>query len=390
MPALSPAGKPLLFQCRRPCQGGKRAQVHRFTFRRPKHVSLAHPTDDLRVAEILPLIQPALLMHEYPLGEAESVFIEAARRSAERILKLQDDRLLVVCGPCSIHDTKSALEYAELIAAARERHAADLEIQMRVYFEKPRTTVGWKGFINDPHLNESYDINTGLRGARGLLLELARRRVPSATEFLDVITPQYIADLVAWGAIGARTTESQVHRQLASGLSMPVGFKNGTDGGIQIALDAIQAAAGQHCFLSVTKDGVAAIVKTKGNDACHVILRGGKGGTNYDAASIQTVVDQLAPRGLPASVMVDCSHGNSLKDYRRQPVVAAELAEQLRAGSRAITGVMIESHLVEGRQDAKPGQPLAYGQSITDACVNWATTEAMLEDLAAAVRARRG
>ncbi len=353
-------------------------------------MSLAHPTDDLRVAEILPLIQPALLMHEYPLGEAESVFIEESRRSAERILKLQDDRLLVVCGPCSIHDTKSALEYAELIAAARERHAADLEIQMRVYFEKPRTTVGWKGFINDPHLNESYDINTGLRGARGLLLELARRRVPSATEFLDVITPQYIADLVAWGAIGARTTESQVHRQLASGLSMPVGFKNGTDGGIQIALDAIQAAAGQHCFLSVTKDGVAAIVKTKGNDACHVILRGGKGGTNYDAASIQTVVDQLGPRGLPASVMVDCSHGNSLKDYRRQPVVAAELAEQLRAGSRAITGVMIESHLVEGRQDAKPGQPLAYGQSITDACVNWATTEAMLEDLAAAVRARRG
>ena len=352
-------------------------------------MSLHHPTDDLRVAEILPLIQPALLMHEYPLGEDEAAFIEESRRAAEDIVKLKNDRLLVVCGPCSIHDMKSALEYSERIVEARARHAADLEIQMRVYFEKPRTTVGWKGFINDPHLNESYDINNGLRGARSLLIELAKKRVPAATEFLDVITPQYIADVVAWGAIGARTTESQVHRQLASGLSMPVGFKNGTDGGIQIALDAIQAAAGEHCFLSVTKDGVAAIVKTQGNDACHVILRGGKGGTNFDAAAIQTVVDQLGPRCLPASVMVDCSHGNSLKDYRKQPLVADSLAEQLCQGSKAITGVMIESHLVEGRQDAKPGQELVYGQSITDACVNWATTETMLEQLAGAVRARR-
>ncbi|HAL72489.1 MAG TPA: 3-deoxy-7-phosphoheptulonate synthase [Verrucomicrobiales bacterium] len=352
-------------------------------------MSHSHPTDDLRVAEILPLIQPALLMHDIPLGEAEAVFVEQARRSSEAILNLKEDRLLVVVGPSSIHDRMSALEYAQLIVTARAKYSADLEILMRVYFEKPRTTVGWKGFINDPHLNESYDINTGLRGARGLLMDLAKMGVPAATEFLDVITPQYIADVVVWGAIGARTTESQVHRQLASGLSMPVGFKNGTDGSIQTALDAIQAAAGQHCFLSVTKDGVAAIVNTKGNNACHVILRGGKAGTNFDAASIKTVADQLTARGLPASVMVDCSHGNSLKDYRKQPIASASLAEQIAAGSTAITGVMIESHLVEGRQDTKPGQPLTYGQSITDACVNWPATESMLDTLAAAVRARR-
>ncbi|MCX6857886.1 MAG: 3-deoxy-7-phosphoheptulonate synthase [Verrucomicrobia bacterium] len=353
-------------------------------------MSQSHPTDDLRVAEILPLIQPALLMHDLPLNETGAAFIESSRKQAEAILNRQDDRLLVVAGPCSIHDHKSALEYAQLIQAAREKHAKDLEIVMRVYFEKPRTTVGWKGFINDPHLNESYDINGGLREARALLIELTRMGIPSGTEFLDVITPQYIADVVSWGAIGARTTESQVHRQLSSGLSMPVGFKNGTDGGIQVALDAIQAAAGQHCFLSVTKDGVAAIVKTRGNEACHVILRGGKAGTNFDAASIDTVVGQLTARGLPASVMVDCSHGNSLKDYRKQPLVTESLADQISHGSKSITGVMIESHLVEGRQDAKPGQPLTYGQSITDACVNWATTETMLNDLAAAVRARRG
>ena len=352
-------------------------------------VSLSHPTDDLRVAEILPLIQPALLMHDYPLGEAESVFVETARRRAEAILAMKDPRLLVVVGPCSIHDPSSALEYATHVAAARDRYSDDLEIFMRVYFEKPRTTVGWKGFINDPHLDGSFDINNGLRGARKLLMNLIKMGVPPGTEFLDVITPQYIADAVAWGAIGARTTESQVHRQLASGLSMPVGFKNGTDGGIQIALDAIQAAAGQHSFLSVTKDGVAAIVKTKGNDACHVILRGGKGGTNYDPASIEMVVEQLEGRGLPGSVMVDCSHGNSLKDYRKQPNVAAALADQISQGSKAITGVMIESHLVEGRQDTKPGEELCYGQSITDACVNWDSTEAMLETLATAVRARR-
>lgn len=352
-------------------------------------MSQSHPTDDLRVAEILPLIQPALLMHELPLNEAGASFVVIARKQAESILNGTDDRLLVVTGPCSIHDHKSALEYATLIQQAREKYSKELEIFMRVYFEKPRTTVGWKGFINDPHLNESYDINGGLREARSLLIELTRMGVPVGTEFLDVITPQYIADVVSWGAIGARTTESQVHRQLSSGLSMPVGFKNGTDGGIQIALDAIQAAAGQHCFLSVTKDGVAAIVKTRGNEACHVILRGGKAGTNFDSASIDTVIGQLTARGLPASVMVDCSHGNSLKDYRKQPLVTQSLAEQLSKGSKAITGVMIESHLVEGRQDAKPGQALTYGQSITDACVNWASTETMLDELAAAVRARR-
>ncbi len=352
-------------------------------------MSLSHPTDDLRVAEILPLIQPALLMHDLPLGEQAAALVESSRRKAEAILSGRDDRLLVIAGPCSIHDRSSALEYGRLIAEASRRHGAELEIFMRVYFEKPRTTVGWKGLINDPHLNESYDINAGLREARGLLIELSNLGVAAATEFLDVITPQYIADVVSWGAIGARTTESQVHRQLSSGLSMPVGFKNGTDGGIQVALDAIQAAAGQHCFLSVTKDGVAAIVRTKGNPSCHVILRGGKAGTNYDHASIEGVVSQLKARGLPGSVMVDCSHGNSLKDYRRQPEVCSALATQISEGSRAITGVMIESHLVEGRQDAQPGQELRYGQSITDACVNWDSTQAMLEELATAVRARR-
>jgi 3-deoxy-7-phosphoheptulonate synthase len=297
---------------------------------------------------------------------------------------------LVIVGPCSIHDTKSALEYGRLIAKARTDYAADLDIVMRVYFEKPRTTVGWKGFINDPNLNESYDINNGLRGARRLLIDLAEMGVPAGTEFLDVITPQYIADVVVWGAIGARTTESQVHRQLSSGLSMPVGFKNGTDGSIQTALDAIEAARGQHCFLSVTKDGVAAIVRTRGNDSCHVILRGGKGGTNFDSEAIQNVTSQLAARGLPPTVMVDCSHGNSLKDYRKQPLVSRSISEQIRGGSKSVTGVMIESHLVEGRQDAKPGAALAYGQSITDACVSWDTTVTMLDEMAEAVRARRG
>jgi 3-deoxy-7-phosphoheptulonate synthase len=352
-------------------------------------VSQSHRTDDLRIDEIFPLIQPATLMREWPLGEEESGFVEAARRRTEKILRGTDDRLLVVAGPCSIHDEAQALEYGGLIVDARKKYGADLELVMRVYFEKPRTTVGWKGLINDPKLDESFDINNGLRGARRLLIELARMGVPAGTEFLDAITPQYIADAVVWGAIGARTTESQVHRQLASGLSMPVGFKNGTDGNIQIALDAIEASSHPHHFLSVTKDGVAAIVRTKGNDTCHVILRGGKAGTNFDAESIKAVVDQLIARSLPPYVMVDCSHGNSLKDYRKQPLVAESLAQQIAAGSRSIAGVMIESHLVEGKQNATPGQPLTYGQSITDACISWETTKGVLDQLAAAVRARR-
>ncbi len=267
--------------------------------------------------------------------------------------------MLVVVGPCSIHDTKSALEYAGKLQAARARHAADLELVMRVYFEKPRTTVGWKGFINDPHLDESYDINNGIRDARQLLVQIIGMGVPAGTEFLDTITPQYIADVVSWGAIGARTTESQVHRQLASGLSMPVGFKNGTDGNIQIALDAIAAARGSHVFLSVTKHGTAAIVQTRGNDACHVILRGGKASPNYDAASVDNAVGQLHARGLPPYLMVDCSHGNSLKDYARQSLVAQDIATQISSGGRGIAGVMIESHL-RRRPPGREARPAAH------------------------------
>ena len=347
-------------------------------------MSQIHPTDDLRIQRIRPLIAPALLIDEHPLGEDESGFVEQSRLAADRILKGKEDRVLVVAGPCSIHDRDSALEYASRLKKLREQHAGELEIVMRVYFEKPRTTVGWKGFINDPNLDESFDINKGLREGRRLLIEIVKMGLPTGTEFLDVITPQYIADAVVWGAIGARTTESQVHRQLASGLSMPVGFKNGTDGGVQIALDAIQAAAGQHHFLSVTKDGVAAIVTTRGNDACHVILRGGKQ-PNFDADSVANVIAQLSAKGLPPHVMVDCSHGNSMKDFRKQPVAAASLAEQIAGGSRSVTGIMLESHLVEGAQK----KPEVYGQSITDACIGWETTEEVMSQLADAVKARR-
>ena len=348
-----------------------------------------HRTDDLRIEHIRDLLSPAVFMKEIALSEGLEDTVTRTRQAAEDIMKGRSDRLLVVAGPCSIHDRESALEYASKLLAARARYADDLELFMRVYFEKPRTTVGWKGFINDPHLDESFDINTGLREARHLLVHIAEMGVPSATEFLDVITPQYIADVVSWGAIGARTTESQVHRQLASGLSMPVGFKNGTDGNIQIALDAIAAAACSHVFLSVTKNGMAAIVKTRGNHACHVILRGGKASPNFDAASVEQAVAQLKARGESPHLMVDCSHGNSLKDFRRQPQVAHDLAQQIAGGSTSVTGVMIESHLVEGRQEVQPGVPLNYGQSITDACISWETTEQVLEELAQAVRARR-
>ncbi len=347
-------------------------------------------TDDVRIADISSLISPEVVMKDISLSERDFEFIAHSRRQAEDVIMRRDDRLLVVVGPCSIHDEKAALEYAGLIKEEAQRHAKDLCIIMRVYFEKPRTTVGWKGYINDPGLDESFDINRGLRMARLLLAKLTAMGIPCGTEFLDTISPQYVADLVTWGAIGARTVESQVHRELASGLSMPVGFKNGTGGGIGIAIDAIRAARGAHHFLSVTKQGVAAIVKTTGNDSCHIILRGGKSGQNYSADKVAEVTAMLEAAKLIPSVMIDCSHGNSNKDHRNQPNVAADVASQMRAGNKAITGVMLESHLVEGRQDVVPGQDLVFGQSITDACIHWDATKDVLDNLADAVRGRRG
>ena len=346
-------------------------------------------TDDIRINGIRPLLPPAILTEELPLSEHASHTVASARRSIAAALAGEDDRLLVVAGPCSIHDTKAALEYADRLQSAAEAHEQDLLMVMRVYFEKPRTTVGWKGLINDPHLDGSFDINTGLRTARRLLLDLANRGLPAGCEFLDTITPQHLADLVSWGAIGARTTESQVHRELASGLSMPVGFKNGTDGNIQIAIDAIGAAAHPHRFLSVTKQGIAAIVETAGNKSCHVILRGSSAGPNYDADSVAAVADSLSGAGLPARIMIDCSHGNSQKDFKRQAAVAEAIAAQLAEGSRRISGVMLESHLKEGKQNHNDNLPLTYGQSITDACMSWESTETVLAELAAGVRARR-
>jgi len=346
-------------------------------------------TDDLRIAGLRPLIPPAILMEEIPITERASTVVAEAREEATRIVRGADDRLLVVVGPCSIHDPGAALEYARRLHPERERHGDALCVFMRVYFEKPRTTVGWKGLINDPGLDGSFDINRGLRIARRLLVDLGDLGVPVGSEFLDTISPQFIADLISWGAIGARTTESQVHRELASGLSVPVGFKNGTDGNIQIAIDAIRAARGAHHFLSVTKQGLSAIVTTTGNDACHLILRGSQSGPNHDAKSVAEVAAKLRKVGLPDRVMIDCSHGNSQKDYLRQPLVAHEVAEQVAAGSEAICGVMLESHLVEGRQDLEAGKPLVYGQSITDACISWEMTVPILEELADAVRARR-
>ncbi|RYD31378.1 MAG: 3-deoxy-7-phosphoheptulonate synthase [Verrucomicrobiaceae bacterium] len=352
-------------------------------------MSLKLSTDDVRISEIWSLVAPEIVIHDLCPSDREVSFVSKCRTQAEDIIHRRDDRLMVVVGPCSIHDEKAALEYAALLKEEFPKHADALFLVMRVYFEKPRTTVGWKGYINDPGLDESYDINRGLHLSRKLLLHLAAMRVPTGTEFLDVISPQYVADLVTWGAIGARTVESQVHRELASGLSMPVGFKNGTGGGLGIALDAIRAAQGSHRFLSVTKQGVAAIVKTEGNHSCHIILRGGKTGANFAAPQVAEVTGMLEKAGLPATIMIDCSHGNSGKDHRNQPKVAADIADQIRGGNKAITGVMIESHLVEGRQDVKPGQKLTYGQSITDACLAWDDTKAVLTNLAEAVRARR-
>jgi len=349
-----------------------------------------HRTDDLRISGLNPLISPAVLNYFLPVTEEVSELVFAARAEADAILKGRDDRLLVVVGPCSIHDPQAALDYGARLRPLIEKHKADLQIVMRVYFEKPRTTVGWKGLINDPHLDGSFDINQGLRVARGLLIDLAKLGVPAGTEFLDTISPQYIADLIAWGAIGARTTESQVHRELASGLSMPVGFKNGTGGSIQLALDAIQSASRPHHFLSVTKQGVSAIVSTTGNESCHIILRGGKSGPNYEKKDIDEVVVMLNEQGLPPHVMVDCSHGNSRKEFRNQPLVAGALCHQIAAGSRAVVATMVESNLTEGNQKLVPDrEQLTYGQSVTDACIGWDDTEEVLEKFAAAVRARR-
>ena len=347
-------------------------------------------TDDVRIREIKELVPPAHVFREFPVGVRAAQTTYNARQGIHRILHGADDRLLVVVGPCSIHDVDTALEYARKLNKEVARFESDLLIVMRVYFEKPRTTVGWKGLINDPHLDDSFDINHGLRIARKLLLDLATMGLPAGTEFLDTISPQYIADLIAWGAIGARTTESQIHRELASGLSMPVGFKNGTGGSIQIAIDAIQSASHPHHFLSVTKQGVSAIISTAGNETCHLILRGGKTGPNYDKTSIDAVEAMLRKQNLPPYLMVDCSHGNSSKDFRNQPRVARDLCQQLEAGSRAITAVMIESNLIEGNQ--APSRELAQlvrGQSVTDACINWDTTVEVLDDLARAVRQRR-
>ena len=347
-----------------------------------------YQTDDLRIREMTEVIPPAQLHGELPITEKAAETVHDAREAIRKILHGEDDRLLVVTGPCSIHDPEAAREYAQRLAPLTGSLADELMIVMRVYFEKPRTTVGWKGLINDPDLDGSFNINKGLRLARGLLLDLNQSGLPAATEYLDLISPQYVADLVAWGAIGARTTESQVHRELASGLSCPVGFKNGTDGDLQIAIDAIRSAAQPHHFLSLTKAGRSAIFSTTGNDDCHVILRGGKT-PNYDARSVDEACRRLETAGMRPQVMIDCSHANSRKQHERQLDVARDVAGQIAAGERRILGVMIESHLVAGRQDAAPGKPLVYGQSITDACIGWDDTDPILRSLAAAVRARR-
>ena len=350
-------------------------------------------TDDQRIRDVTPLPPPEHLIRFFPIaGTPIETLIADTRGAVRRIMQGEDDRLLVIIGPCSIHDPQAALEYARKLKAERERHGGELEIVMRVYFEKPRTTVGWKGLINDPYLDESYRIHEGLRIARQLLLDINRLGVPAGSEFLDVISPQYIGDLIAWGAIGARTTESQVHRELASGLSAPIGFKNGTDGNIKIATDAIQAAARGHHFLSVHKNGQVAIVETRGNADCHVILRGGKA-PNYDAASVAEACADLAKAKLPQRLMVDCSHANSSKQHQRQLDVARDIAGQMREGSRSIFGVMVESHLNDGAQKFTPGKDdpgaLEYGKSITDACLGWDDSLAVLDVLSEAVKARR-
>ena len=350
---------------------------------------MPHHTSDTRILGYEPLLAPAALLQELPLGRAREATVEQGRADVRAVLEGTDDRLLVVVGPCSVHDPVAALDYARRLAGLRRSLDEELLIVMRVYFEKPRTVTGWKGLINDPGLNGSYDVHLGLRTARRLLLDVVELGLPVGCEWLDPVTPQYIADAVAWGAIGARTTESQVHRQLASGLSMPVGFKNGTDGDAQVAIDACRAAAAQHTFFGVTPAGAAAVVNTAGNSECHIILRGGRSGPNYYAGDVSAALDLVAKAGLPRRLMVDASHGNSEKDYRRQPVVADALGEQIAAGEQGLVGVMLESFITAGKQ--APGDPagLVYGQSITDSCMDFDTTAQVLDALAGAVRRRR-
>ena len=347
-----------------------------------------NPTDDLRIRAITRLSTPAEVMRDCAVTDAAMATVDASRQALHGILAGSDDRLAVVIGPCSIHDTRAALEYASRLAPLRRELGDALEIVMRVYFEKPRTTVGWKGLINDPDLDGSFQIDKGLRLARGLLRDINALGVPAGCEFLDMITPQYIADLVAWGAIGARTTESQVHREMASGLSCPVGFKNGTDGNVKIAVDAVQAASQPHHFMAVTKDGQAAVATTSGNGDCHVILRGGKA-PNYDAASVDAACTAIGKAGLTGRVMIDVSHATSGKKPENQPRVVEDIAVRIAAGERRILGVMVESHLLGGRQELRPGQPLLYGQSITDGCIDWDSSVQVLQRLAQAVRQRR-
>ena len=352
------------------------------------HTASKVTIDDVRIKEIKELNPPSHVLREFPATKKAAETTFAARSAIHRVLFGADDRLLVVIGPCSIHDYDAAMEYARRLKAEADRLQDDLLVVMRVYFEKPRTTVGWKGLINDPHLNGSFSINEGVRLARKLLWEVNELGLPAATEFLDMITPQYLADLICWGAIGARTTESQVHRELASGLSCPVGFKNGTDGNIRIAVDAIKAAQSPHHFLSVTKAGHSAIVSTTGNEDCHLIMRGGKD-PNYDVGSVDAACKELAASGLQARLMVDFSHANSSKQFKRQVDVARDVAEQMSKGEERIIGVMVESHIKEGRQDLKPGVELEYGKSITDACIGWEDSLTVLDVLAEAVRQRR-
>ena len=344
---------------------------------------------DQRIAWVTGLISPSVLLDEQPLAPSAEEFVLRGRAAVADVLNRVDDRLLVVVGPCSVHDPEAALDYAQRLSAAAREHKDDLLVVMRVYFEKPRTTTGWKGLINDPHLDDTGDVNEGLRLARKLLLQVLELDLPVGCEFLDPITPQYIADAVGWGAIGARTTESQIHRQLASGLSMPIGFKNRTDGNVAVAVDAVRAAAVPHTFAGIDFAGTPAVLNTRGNPDCHVILRGGRGAPNYGAEGVADALERLRAVGLPERVVVDASHDNSGKDHERQPIVAEDIAAQLAAGNNALVGVMLESFIVAGRQELKDGAALTYGQSITDACMSWETTVETLGTLAAAVRARR-